>query len=80
MVLATQGPSDLVAVDRALLPQVLQDTAWQLVFRQGSPQDARQLEALFGQARTEDVTRHSDGRSSWRSVGRPHVQVDDPSG
>jgi hypothetical protein len=28
VVLATQGPSDLEAVDRALLPQVLQDTAW----------------------------------------------------
>jgi hypothetical protein len=30
VVLATQGPSDLEAVDRALLAQVLQDTAWQL--------------------------------------------------
>jgi hypothetical protein len=40
VVLATQGPSDLEAVDRALLRQVLQDTAWQLAFRQGSPQDA----------------------------------------
>jgi hypothetical protein len=37
VVLATQGPSDLEAVDRALLPQVLQDTAWQLAFRKGSP-------------------------------------------
>ena len=27
VVLATQGPSDLEAVDRALFPQVLQDTA-----------------------------------------------------
>jgi len=35
VVLATQGPSDLEAVDRALLSQVLQDTAWQLAFRQG---------------------------------------------
>jgi hypothetical protein len=33
VVLATQGPSDLEAVDRALLPQVLQDTAWQLAAR-----------------------------------------------
>src|SRR5215213_3382773 len=64
VVLATQGPSDLEAVDRALLPQVLQDTAWQLAFRQGSPQDARQLEALFGHAWVEDLTRYSDGRSS----------------
>jgi hypothetical protein len=35
VVLAIQGPSDLEAVDRSLLPQVLQDTAWQLAFRQG---------------------------------------------
>src|SRR6202023_667083 len=34
VVLATQGPSDLEAVDRSLLPQVLQDTAWQSVVRQ----------------------------------------------
>ena len=40
VVLATQGPSDLQAVDRSLLSQVLQDTAWQVVFRQGSPDDA----------------------------------------
>jgi hypothetical protein len=33
VVLATQGPSDLEAVDRAVLPRVLQDTAWQLAFR-----------------------------------------------
>jgi len=43
VVLATQGPSDLEAVDHALLPQVLQDTAWQLAFRQGSPQDAERF-------------------------------------
>jgi hypothetical protein len=77
VVLATQGPSDLEAVDRALLPQVLQDTAWQLVFRQGSPHDARQVEALFGQAWTEDVMRWSNGRSSSRKVERPRVSVDE---
>ena len=44
VVLATQGPSDLEAVDRALLSQVLQDTAWQLAFRQGSPQDAEGMQ------------------------------------
>src|SRR5438876_218965 len=52
VVLATQGPSDLEAVDRALLPQVLQDTAWQLAFRQGSPQDAERMQALFGHSGT----------------------------
>src|SRR6476469_2469049 len=62
VVLATQGLSDLEAVDHTLVAQVLQDTAWQLGFRQGSPQDARQLEALFGQAAAEDMTRYSDGR------------------
>jgi hypothetical protein len=76
-VLATQGPSDLEAVDRALLPQVLQDTAWQLAFRQGSPQDAERMQALFGQAYVEDMTRYSDGRDSWRRVERPRVRVDE---
>ena len=77
VVLATQGPSDLEAVDRALLPQVLQDTAWQLAFRQGSPADARHMEAVFGQAWTEDLTRWSDGRSSSRHVERPRVSIDE---
>src|SRR4051794_20863113 len=77
VVLATQGPSDLEAVDRALLPQVLQDTAWQLAFRQGSPQDAERMQALFGQAWVEDRTRYSDGRDSWRRVERPRVRVDE---
>src|SRR5207302_7033343 len=54
VVLATQGQGDLEAVDRALPPQVLQDTAWQLAFRRGSPQDARHMEALFGQAWMND--------------------------
>ena len=36
VVMATQGLSDLEAVDRALVHQVLQDTAWQMAFRQGS--------------------------------------------
>jgi hypothetical protein len=57
VVLATQGPNDLEAVDRALLAQVLQDTAWQLGFRQGGPQDARQLEALFARRRVSGLTR-----------------------
>ena len=69
--LATQGPSDLEAVDRALLSQVLQDTAWQLAFRQGSPADARHMEALFGQVYTNDVMRWSNGgRFAGRSNGR----------
>ena len=57
VVLATQGPSDLEAVDSVLLSQVLQDTAWQLAFRQGSPRDAEHMQALFGQAWTQDTTR-----------------------
>jgi hypothetical protein len=77
VVLATQGPSDLEAVDRVLLPQVLQDTAWQLVFRQGSPHDARQVEALFGQGWISDVTNWSDGRLSSRLVERPRVSIDE---
>src|SRR5712671_5467507 len=77
VVLATQGPSDLEAVDRALLPQVLQDTAWQLAFRQGSPQDAERMQALFGRTYVEDLTRYSDGRFSTRHVERPRVSVDE---
>jgi hypothetical protein len=77
VVLATQGPSDLEAVDRALLPQVLQDTAWQLAFRQGSPHDAERLQALFGQAWVEDATRWSDGRTSSRLTERPRVSTDE---
>ena len=61
VVLATQGPSDLEAVDRALLPQVLQDTAWQLAFRQGSPQDAERCRRCSGRR---------GSRTSWRSDGR----------
>jgi hypothetical protein len=77
VVLATQGPSDLEAVDRALLPQVLQGTAWQLAFRQGSPQDAARMESLFGQARVKDELWRSDGMVTTRLVERPRVTVDE---
>jgi hypothetical protein len=76
VVLTTQGPSDLEAVDRALLPQVLQDTAWQLAFRQGSPQDAEQMQALVGRAWVTNESWSSDGRWTKRRVERPRVQVD----
>jgi HNH endonuclease/TraM recognition site of TraD and TraG len=77
VVLATQGPSDLEAVDRALLPQVLQDTAWQLAFRQGSPQDAERMQALFGQAWVNDESWRSDGLTTTRLVERPRVSIDE---
>lgn len=77
VVLATQGPSDLEAVDRSLLDQVLQDTGWQMGFRQGSPHDAQRMAALFGQAWVDDVTRWSDGRTSSRRVEQPRVSVDE---
>ena len=77
VVLATQGPSDLEAVDRALLPQVLQDTAWQLAFRQGSPQDAERMQALFGKAWVNDESWSSDGRTMTRRVERPRVSIDE---
>jgi hypothetical protein len=76
-VLATQGPSDLEAVDRALLPLVLQDTAWQLAFRQGSPQDAERMEVLFGRARVKDESWRSDEVVTTRMVDRPRVTVDE---
>jgi hypothetical protein len=77
VVLATQGPSDLEAVDHALLPQVLQDTAWQLAFRQGSPQDAERMQALFGKAWTIDESWSNDGRTTTRRVERWRVSIDE---
>jgi hypothetical protein len=76
-VLATQDPSDLEAVDRALLPQVLQDTASQLVFRQGSPQDAERIQALSGQALAREESWRSDGVTSTRMRERPRVRIDE---
>jgi hypothetical protein len=77
VVLATQGPSDLEAVDPALLAQTLQDTAWQLAFRQGSPQDAERMQALFGQHYVVDESWSSDGRVTKRHVERPRVAIDE---
>jgi hypothetical protein len=77
VVLATQGPSDLEAVDPALLPQVLQDTAWQLAFRQGSPQDAERMQRLFGQHYVVDESWSNDGRVTKRHVERPRVSIDE---
>src|SRR5207244_3290494 len=65
------------AVDRALLPQVLQDTAWQLVFRQGSPQDAERMQALFGKAWMTDESWSNDGRVYKRRVERPRVSINE---
>jgi hypothetical protein len=67
------GPSDIKAVDRALFSQLLQDTAWQLAFRQGSPDDARHMETLVRQALTDDYMRGRDGGRSSRSVQRQRV-------
>jgi len=75
--MATQGLSDLRAVDHALVDQVLQDTAFQIGFRQGSPHDAALMESLFGQVWQEDVTRYSDGRTSSRLVERPRVAAEE---
>src|SRR5919202_1330002 len=75
VVMATQGLSDLETVDRALVHQVLQDTAWQMGFRQGSRRDAELMQGLFGEEWIEDVTRWSDGRSSSRQVERSRVSI-----
>jgi hypothetical protein len=75
IVLATQGPSDLVAIDRALLPQVLQDTGWQLAFRQGSPEDAERMQALFGTRWIDDTAWSDRGYSTTRKVERPSVHI-----
>jgi hypothetical protein len=75
--MATQGLSDLETVDRPLVHQVLQDTAWQLAFRQGSPRDAELVQALFGKAWAEDVAWRSDGLLTTRLVERPRVSIDE---
>ncbi len=75
--MATQGLTDLEAVDRALVHQVLQDTAWQMGFRQGSPRDAQHMQALFGQAFVIDESWTNDGRVTKRQVERPRVPVDE---
>lgn len=75
VVLATQGPSDLVAIDRVLLPQVLQDTGWQLAFRQGSPEDAERMQALFGTRWVADIAYSDRGYSTTRTVERPNVPL-----
>ena len=77
VVLATQGPSDLEAVDRALLDQVLQGTPWQIAFRQGSPSDARHMQDLFGQHYVIDESSTNTGIVTKRQVERPRVPVDE---
>jgi len=72
-----QGLSDVQAVEPALVDQMLQDTAWQLAFRQGSPHDARLLEALFGQEWTKAESWRSDGLTTTRLVERPRVRIDE---
>jgi hypothetical protein len=78
VVMATQGLSDLESVDRALVHQVLQDTAWQLAFRQGSPRDAEHLEKLFGRAWvTVNSSWRSDGLRTKQLVERARVPIDE---
>ena len=67
VVLATQGPSDLEAVDQALLPQIIQDTAWQLVFRQGTLDSAR-ASRILGVGSNIEIGYRSDGLSTHRAV------------
>ena len=55
----------------------MQDTAWQLAFRQGSPQDAERMQALFGKAWVNDESWSSDGRTVTRRVERPRVSIDE---
>src|ERR671932_1627994 len=76
IVMATQGLSDLEAVDRALVHQVLQDTAWQIGFRQGSRRDAELMQGLFGEAWVTDQSWSNDGRTVTRLVERPRVPID----
>jgi hypothetical protein len=69
VVLATQGPSDLESVDHALLAQVLQDTAWQLVLGQGTF-DSGVASRMLGVRPDVETTLRSDGLATridrWR--------------
>jgi hypothetical protein len=77
VVMATQGLSDLRAVQPALVDEVLQDTAWQVGFRQGSPDDAALMESLFGLGWAKEESWRSDGLTTARMVERPRVPVDE---
>ncbi|MBV9322865.1 MAG: HNH endonuclease [Chloroflexi bacterium] len=77
VVMATQGLTDLRSAEPALVDQVLQDTAWQLGFRQGGPADARMMQDLFGMSWVEDIARSSNGVATYRQVERPRVPIDE---
>jgi hypothetical protein len=67
VVLATQGPSDLEAVDHTLLSQVVQDTAWQLLFRQGAL-DSAMASRILGVRADVETSLRSDGITTGRRV------------
>src|SRR6266540_7488752 len=58
------------------LPRI-RATATPRVGQQRQSADARHMEALFGHAYVEDLTRYSDGRFSTRHVERSRGQVDE---
>ena len=73
LVIADQGIAGLAAVHSDLPNAVLRSTGWQLVFRQGSPDDAEKMSALFGRAWRDDVSYGSDGRTTTRVRQEPRV-------
>jgi hypothetical protein len=73
LVVADQGIAGLVAVHPDLPNAVLRSTGWQLVLRQGEPEDAGKMSALFGTTWRRDVSHGSDGRSSTRWQEGPRV-------
>lgn len=77
VVVATQGLTDLRAVDGALVDQLLQDTAIQVGFRQGGPVDAELMQAVFGQHWTIDESWTDDGRATRRRVQRWRVPIEE---
>jgi hypothetical protein len=74
LVVADQGIAGLVEVHPDLPEAVLRLTSWQMVFRQGSPADAAQMEKLFGEQWRDDVSTYSDGRTIRRKVESPRVR------
>lgn len=73
LVVADQGVAGLSAVHPDLPNAVLRLTGWQMVFRQGAPDDAEQMSKLFGKALRQDVSHSSDGRTQTRQVEAPRV-------
>jgi hypothetical protein len=74
LVVADQGIAGLTAVHSDLPDAVMRSTGWQLILRQGSPDDAEKMAALCGVTQRPDVAVISDGRTTTRWRDEPRVK------